>query len=74
MEDFLMIHTGFMRGIVNKVINKMLAKQNLGVHVDVGNASVSWSEKNQKATIHLDVNAELSKEDIIDILGKAGVL
>ncbi len=74
MEDFLMIRSGFVKGIVNKIANKAIAKQGINARVDVGSVSVKWDDKTQKATVHLDVSAEVSKDDLIDILTKAGVL
>lgn len=74
MEDIMLIRSGFMRCIISQVINKMLKKQLPGTEVQLGEVQVNWSEKEQKLKIHLVVDAEMTKPQLMELLKKADVI
>lgn len=74
MEDIMLIRSSFMRRIISEIINKALSKQFPGVKIDLKDAQANWVEKEQKTTIHLELDAELTKAQLVDILKKSGVL
>ena len=45
-----------------------------GVEVELKEAQVNWVDKEQKLRIHLELDAEVTKAQLNDILKKAGVL
>ena len=57
-----------------QVINKILKKQLPGTEVQLGEVQANWSEKEQKLKIHLVVDAEMTKSQLMDILKKADVI
>ena len=74
MEDIMLIRSSFLRRIISQVINKILKKQLPGTEVQLGEVQVNWSEKEQKLKIHLVVDAEMTKAQLMDILKKADVI
>lgn len=74
MEDIMLIRSGFMRRIISEIINKALKKQFPGVKVELKGAQANWSEKEQKATVHLELDAEVTKPQLMEILKKANVI
>ena len=67
MEDIMLIRSSFMRRIISQIINK-------AVEVELKEAQVNWVDKEQKLRIHLELDAEVTKAQLNDILKKAGVL
>lgn len=49
-------------------------KQLPGTEVQLGEVQANWSEKEQKLKIHLAVDAEMTKAQLMDILKKADVI
>lgn len=74
MEDIMLIRSSFLRRIISQVINKILKKQLPGTEVQLGEVQANWSEKEQKLKIHLVVDAEMTKAQLMDILNKADVI
>lgn len=74
MEDIMLIRSSFLRCIISQIINKMLKKQLPGTEVQLGEVQANWSEKEQKLKIHLVVDAEMTKPQLMDILKKADVI
>ena len=74
MEDIMLIRSSFLRRIISQVINKMLKKQLPGTEVQLGEVQANWSGKEQKLKIHLVVDAEMTKAQLMDILKKADVI
>ena len=74
MEDIMLIRSSFLRRIISQVINKTLKKQLPGTEVQLGEVQANWSEKEQKLKIHLVVDAEMTKPQLMDILKKADVI
>lgn len=74
MEDVMLIRSGFLRNLISKVINKALAKQLPGVEVHLNDIQASWSDKEQKMKVHLELDGEVTKAQLMDILKKAGAI
>lgn len=74
MEDIMLIRSGFMRRIISQVINKMLKKQLPGTEVQLGEVQANWNEKEQKMKVHLELDAEVTKAQLVDILKKNHVI
>ena len=74
MEDIMLIRSGFLRNLISKIINKMLKKQLPSTEVQLSEVQTNWSEKEQKLKIHLVVDAEMTKPQLMDILKKADVI
>lgn len=70
----MLIRSSFMRRIISSVINKMIAKQKYGIKVDLDDIQAKWSDKEQKVKVHLELDAEIPKADLMDILKNAGML
>lgn len=74
MEDIMLIRSSFLRRIISQVINKMLKKQFPGVELELKDAQANWSEKEQKMKVHLELDAEVTKAQLVDILKKNHVI
>lgn len=74
MEDIMLIRSSFLRRIISQIINKMLKKQLPGTEVQLGEVQANWNEKEQKLKIHLVVDAEMTKPQLMELLKKVGVL
>lgn len=74
MDDLMFIRSSFMRRMISSVINKMIVKQKYGITVNVDDIQAKWSDKEQKVRVHLEIDAEIPKADLIDILKNAGIL
>lgn len=65
--DELSIKTDFMKGILSKVINKVLKKKS-GCDIAVQVNELSMDDKNKKVHVHLSVDAEMSMGDLEKLL------
>lgn len=74
MEDIMMIRSAFLRRMLSGVINKALRKQAPGVEVQLNAVQASWSEKDQKMKVHLELDGEVTKAQLMELLNKADVL
>ena len=74
MEDIMIIRSSFMRRIISQIINKALKKQMPGVEVELKDIHVNWLDKEQKVHLHLELDADVTKAQLITILKNAGVL
>lgn len=74
MEDIMLIRSSFLRRIISQIINKMLKKQFPGVELELKDAQANWSEKEQKMKVHLELDAEATKAQLVDILKKNHVI
>lgn len=74
MEDIMLIRSGFMKGLISKIINKALRKQVPGLEVQLNEAQVNWNEKEQKMKVHLELDAEMTKAQLLELLKKTGAI
>lgn len=68
------IRSSFLRRMISSALGKVIRKQGYDAQVSLNDIRVSFSEKDEKVRVHLDMDAQLSKNDLIDILTKAGVI
>lgn len=74
MEDIMHIQSGFLRRLVSAVVGKTIQKQGLDAAVQLNDLRVNYTDKTKMVRVHLDIDAEMTQEALIDILSKAGVL
>lgn len=69
------IQSSFLRGVAARAINKAAQKQGYkSAEVKLNDIFAAYSETEKKVHLHLDIDAELSKEDLMALLKQAGVL
>jgi len=62
--DEMRIETGFMQGILARIVTKAMSKK-IGVNLNLNfNDPISVQFDGEQAVIHLNVNAKLSKQDL----------
>lgn len=66
------LSTKLMRGIVSKLISKLVQKK-LGYKVDIQLNGVEVEMKDEKVHLHLNADADLDKADFIEIIKTIGV-
>lgn len=75
MEDIMHIQSAFLRNVISQVILKALRKKGYqSADVELNDIFVGYSENEKYVRVHLDIDAVLSKEDLMAILKQAGVL
>ena len=74
MEDIMHIQSGFLRRLVSAAVGKAIQKQGLDAAVQLNDLRMNNTDKNRKVRVHLDIDAEMTQEALIDILSKTGVL
>lgn len=74
MEDIMHIQSGFLRRLVSAAVGKAIKKQGIDAFVQLNDLRVNYTDKTKKVMVHLDIDAEMTQEALIDILSKAGVL
>lgn len=70
--DEMKIVSRFTNGIISKLA-KMVIKNKLGYDVDIEFNQIKMTVVDGKTHIHLDVDAELSKEELGKILKSVGI-
>ena len=75
MEDIMHIQSAFLRNMISQAIMKAARKQGYkSTEVKLNDIFAGYSENEKKVHVHLDIDAELSKADLMAILKQAGVL
>lgn len=75
MEDIMHIQSAFLRNVIAQAISKTARKQGYkSTAVKLNDIFAGYSETEKKVHLHLDIDAELSKEDLMTILKHTGVL
>lgn len=74
MEDIMHIQSGFLCRLVSAAVGKAIKKQGIDAAVQLNDLRVNYTDKTKKVGVHLDIDAEMTQEALIDILSKAGVL
>lgn len=68
------IQSGFLRRLISAAVGKAIKKQGIDAAVQLNDLRVNYTDKTKKVGVHLDIDAEMTQEALIDILSKAGVL
>lgn len=71
--DEMLITSIFTRGIVSKLIRRVLKKKT-GYDVDIYLNEFQANSKDGKTYIHLDIDANLEKDELVKILKSVGLM
>lgn len=75
MEDIMHIQSAFLRRMIAQVINKAVRKQGYkSADVKLNDIFAGYGEDEKKIHVHLDIDAEMSKADLMALLKQVGVL
>ena len=75
MEDIMHIQSAFLRNVISQAAVKAIRKQGYkSVDVELNDIFVKYSENEKKVRVHLDIDALVSRGDLMAILKQAGVL
>ena len=74
MEDIMHIQSGFLRRLISAAVGKAIKKQGIDAAVQLNDLRMDCTDKTKKVRVHLDIDAEMTQEALIDILIKAGVV
>ena len=75
MEDIMHIQSAFLRGVIARAVCKAARKQGYkSADVELNDIFAKYSEDHKKIRVHLDIDAMVSKEDLMALLKQAGVL
>lgn len=66
------IVSGFTRGIISKLV-KVLLRKKLGYDIDIQLNKIDVTIVDGKSHVHLDLDAELEKEELLKLLKKVGL-
>lgn len=70
--DEMRIVSKFTRGIISKVL-KMVVRKKAGYNVDIQVNEITTTINDGKTHLHLDVDADLDKDELIKILKSIGL-
>lgn len=71
--DEVKIISKLMRGVISKILSRAINK-NLGIRADLQIRKIEASINEEKAHIHLDIDADITKDELDKLLGKYGLL
>ena len=75
MEDIMHIQSAFLRNVIAQATVKAIRKQGYkSADLDLNDIFVGYSENEKKVRVHLDIDALVSRGDLMAILKQAGVL
>ena len=66
------LSTKLMRGIVSKLVSKLIQKK-LGYKIDIQLNGVQVEMNDDKVHLHLNVDADLDKNDFVEIIKNIGL-
>lgn len=70
--DEMRITSVFTRGIVSNILRKVICKKT-GYEIDIQLNDVTTTIQNGKTHLHVDIDAELDKDELIKILKNIGL-
>lgn len=68
------IQSKFARRLISFAARKALEKAGVKADIWLNDLCMTHSDEGGKVRVHLDMHAEMSEDDLCDILKKAGVL
>lgn len=75
MEDVMHIQSAFLRSVIAQAISKTARKQGYkSAEVKLNDIFAGYSEDEKRVHLHLDIDAEMSKADLMAILKQTRVL
>ena len=73
MEDIMHIQSLFLRRVVSAAIGKAIQKAGCKANVLLNDLRVTHADKNN-VRVHLDIDAEISEAELVNLLEKAGIV
>lgn len=70
--DEMKIRTPFMKRLIAKIIKRVIDKK-LGYQVDIQLNEISVTFDDDKATVHVNADAEMNKDELTKIIKKTGL-
>ena len=70
--DEMKIRTPFMKRLIAKIIKRVIDKK-LGYQVDIQLNEISVTFDDEKATVHVNADAEMNKDELTKIIKKTGL-
>jgi hypothetical protein len=70
--DEMKIVSNFTRGIISKILKKVIKKKT-GYNMDIQLNSITTTVSDGETHVHLDMDAELDKEELMKILKSIGL-
>ena len=70
--DELRVSSKFMRGIITKMVSKMIYKK-LGYKVNIELNGIEVKVIDGMAHLHLDVDAEINKDELMKVIKSVGL-
>ena len=71
--DEMKLTSGFARGLVSKLVKKFVKKK-LGIDVGIQLNAIEATMIDGKTHVHLDLDADLEKEELLKIISHIGLL
>lgn len=68
------IQSGFLRRLVSAAVGKAIQKQGIDADVQLNDLRMNYTDKNRKVRVHLDIDAEMSEAELVNLLEKAGIV
>ena len=68
------IQSVFLRRLISAAVMKALKKNGVKADILLNDLRVNYTDKSNRVRVHLDIDAEMSENELIGILQKAGVL
>ena len=70
--DEMKIKSGFMTGIIAKLVKKMI-KKHLGCDMDISIQELTLLSNDEKAHIHIDIDGIMTREELKKLLKEVGL-
>ena len=74
MEDIMHIQSLFLRRVVSAAIGKAIQKAGCKANVLLNDMRVTHEDKNKNIRVYLDIDAEISEAELVNLLEKAGIV
>lgn len=68
------IQSEFLRRLVSTAVGKAIKKQGIDAAVQLNDLRVNYTDKTKTVRVHLDIDAEMTRDELTILLCKAGLL
>lgn len=70
--DTMILESKLMRGFISKLMKKAI-KKNVGCETDITINEINAKIVEGEASVHISIDAKMSKEELMKLLAKAGL-